>query len=138
MEEFEKVNDTIEFMKGLSESERHQVIIRLLDDEYLDIPTLVSIHAGKLQEFKHKAQNDIRKLSQAGLTLLQHDIKKIKSIKSENKRHLHMALAKTLIDGRGYLDTEFQKKLLEDIDMTGVDMDWYKECWQLETIKEKK
>jgi hypothetical protein len=137
MEDYEKALKIIEAMRSISPEDRQMVMFKLLENDDIDIPQLIGIYSKYLLDFKRKAKSDIRKLSQAGLTILEKPIKKISQIKSDDKRKLHTALANVLIEGQGYFGTQYQEEMKKHIDMSEVDMDWYNDCWKLETVENK-
>lgn len=134
------LSKALEAFKKLDKNEVNFLLRRLLAEEKVDIPALITSYAQYLADFRHAAQNDIRKLAEAGLELGTKEIKKIPTIKnpkSHDKKGLYTALAHTLL-AAGYRDTAFNKKLSETLDMSIVGVDWYNHSWALETIPESK
>lgn len=134
MEEYEEYLETLNKMRSLSPKYRNFVIESLMHTEDIDIPQLITVYSNYLKDYKQKSRNDIRKLSQAGMSLLEKPIKKIKDIKNDHTRNLHTAFANTIISGGGYFGSEYHNELLKHIDMKDVDIKWYEDCWKLETI----
>lgn len=130
------LSDALEAFKKLNNAEANYVLKALLHEEKINIPQLVSAYATYLQDFKHDAENDIRNLAEAGLTLARKEIKKIPSMKPDNTRQLYTALAHTLLQA-GFRETKYNEELSAKIDMSIVNQDWYEDSWKLKTIKEK-
>jgi hypothetical protein len=126
-------------LEAFGKLEHHEItwlLRELLLQEKLDIPRLITLHAEYLQDFKHKAQNDIRKLAEAGLTLGEQKIKSINyrgTGERKSKTQLYYALANTLLTA-GYRGTKFNDELRKYVDMSIVDKDWYDDFWRLETV----
>jgi plasmid replication initiation protein len=129
------LSEAAKVLNGLSRQEINFLILQLLEIEKIDIPQVIAIYSEHLQDYKHKAQSDIRKLAEAGLHLSEKEIKKIKSIKADDKRVLHTAFAHTLLSA-GYRGTLFHDKLSQHVDMSIVDKKWYDDCWRLDTVND--
>lgn len=130
----DNLTSALTVFKELDKREVNYLILHLLHEEKIDIPMLVNKYTEYLTNFKHDAQRDIRNLAEAGLELGQQNIKKISSVKSDNKKQLHTALAHTLLTA-GFRGTKFNEELSKYVDMSIVDQDWYENCWQLKTIR---
>lgn len=124
-------------MEVLNESEKLYVINMLLQAEEISLKTVIVAEANRLEDFRLKSRNDIRKLATAGLDLGEKQIKLIPKMKNDNKRNLFAAFTKTLLSTRVYYDTPFEKNILATIDFSGIDEEWYQECWALESVKKQ-
>lgn len=129
-----KLEIALEAFENLKKHEVDSVLMVLLEQEKVDIPRLIAVYAQFLQQFRHNAMNDIRTLSEAGVELAQKEIRKISSIKSEQKRQLYTALANTLL-AEGRRATKFNDELGKFVDMSIVDKSWYEGTWQLRTVQ---
>lgn len=134
----EDLLEATKLVKKLSPQERHYFLVSLMFDGTLSITEAITAYSEYLERFKRDAQNDIRNLSQAGLSLADKQINKIPLIKNPNVRQLALAQTKSLLDGGGYSGSEYQKHLTEKLDFTEIDADWYENTWAIKTTLKAK
>jgi len=128
----DKVLEVVDIVQGLDGKEISLLMQILLAEDKINVPELVVKHVEKLEKFKEDAMHDIRMLSVAGLDLSEPFIKKIDSIKSEQKRSVALAQAKILMDAGGYKGTVHGENLENSIDTSSLDGDgWFERSWAL-------
>lgn len=133
---FISVQKALDLMKRLSEEEKLYVINRLVATEDMSLLTVIYAETKRLELYRQRSREDIRKLAEAGLYLGNKQIKKIPSIKEKRERQLQAALTRTLLATGIRNGTKSSKEIDANIDFSEINEEWYRECWALESVKE--
>lgn len=127
--------EVLDAMKRLSNNEKLWVINQLVVGEDLSLLGIIHAEAERLEKFRKKARNDIRKLAEAGMYLGEKQIKKIPTLKEKRERQLQAALARTLLSTGIREGTKSGEKIKATVDFTEIDEKWYQDCWALESVQ---
>lgn len=129
MDDFKNINNALAAFRKMKPTDRHHVLLTLMDEGTIDIMSAVAVFGTHLEQFKAKATHDLQRVSEAGLHLAEKEIKKIPAIKSDNKRGLAVAMARSLLTF-GYIQTEHGDELREIVSRFKINEDWYRQCWK--------
>ena len=122
-------------MQKLGDEEKLWVISNLVKNEDMSLMGIIYAETQRLETYRENARYDIGILARAGIDLAKKNIKNVAKIKDPSKRQLGAAQVKTLLSTRVYEGTEFEKEINSAIDYSEINPKWYKQCWQLRSIK---
>lgn len=131
MQDYESMKTAVKAFEAMSPEYRRATLLQLLHDETINILEAVSSFGTYLEEYKADSRNDMRVMSEAGLSLAEKEIKKIPSVKSDNRRQLMIAQTHSLLDGGGFHTTPYAEKIRSYADLSEVDAKWYEGSWKL-------
>lgn len=127
----ENIQKALEAFEKMDAQEKRYTLLTLLNEGKINMVDAISAYGSHLEQFKRDAKNDMRKLSEAGLSLGEKAIKRIPAMKSLRPQQLAIAQTHTLLSGGGYHTTPYAKELASHADLNKVDKGWYEECWKL-------
>lgn len=133
----DKISEAIDLIARLDDRELNYIIGLCLEGERIDVIALTGAYAKKLQDFKHDAEHDIWRVSEAGISLAEKVIPKIGAIKSQQQREVALAQARTLFKAGGWEGTEYGNRIRKSVDTSEIDESWYKRAWGLRTKGDK-
>src|SRR6185503_5166817 len=136
MKNAEEMKKAIAAFEAMEPEYRSATLYALLVSETISVDQAITSYTKSVEEFKRNAQYDIRVLAECGLNLSEKRFSKIKDIKSDQRRHVAIVQAATLLSVPVWSD-KYMKELKSHLNVDEINNKWYEGSWKLKTVKEK-